>query len=403
MAYRQGYDPTPGQMMPTKYPTVGANYNKYGEQPGYIYYYANDTYYPDPKAVKGTLQAQGALPADPKTPSAWEQLAPIAGAGLAVAGGSALGKQIPGYIKDIFSASKGGEAISSATKAGDLISASASPNVGIDAAYNAALANQGVTPIASQAGADLGMFGAEDAASLAPEAGMFDLGGIGSVGNAILPALGAIGAYDVFKNKRGPVMGGLEGAASGAAIGSAFGGVGAIPGAAIGGVIGLGKGLLERESTKDMQKKRDNALLATDNPTFKAFIDQLHQDASQNPQYHNGKVVASQPADFVGVDPTNHWVNNKFAASRNESDLTAKDIWGSDAFFEKYGNDWLGKFTPGQRENIAKQALDAGAVREHHGMIDVDWDKFTPSIAEPTKAGQWKPGDPVHTKSNKKK
>ena len=392
MAYRQGYDPTPGQMMPTKYPTVGANYNKYGEQPGYIYYYANDTYYPDPKAVKGTLQAQGAIPADPKTPSAWEQLAPIAGAGLAVAGGSALGKQIPGYIKDIFSASKGGEAISSATKVGDLISASASPNVGIDAAYNAALANQGVTPIASQAGADLGMFGAGDAAASSASAapGMFDLGGIGAEGNMIGPAvLAAKGTYDLYNAFQQGGKGARTGATElGAGIGMYLGGpLGGAAGAVAGNALGyLGKkaGLFHK-STKDMQKERDQALLETDNPTFKAFIEQLHADADKNPQYHNGQVVASQPADFVGVDPTGGWVNNKFAASRNESDLTAKDIWGTDAFFEKYGNDWLGGFTPGQRESIAQQALDAGAVREHHGMIDVDWEKFTPSIPKAEK------------------
>lgn len=396
MAYRQDYNPSAGQMMPTKYPTVGPNYNKYGEQPGYIYYYANDTYYPDPKAVKGTLQAQGALPADPKQPSAREQLAQIAGAGLANTGGQALGKQIPGYIKDIFSASKGGEAISSATKAGDLISASASPNVGIDAAYNAALANQGVTPVASQVGADLGAWGAEGATSAASSAsaapGMFELGGIGTAGNMIGPAvLGAKGTYDLYNTI--DAQNGGKGARTattelGAGIGMYMGGpLGALAGAAIGNGVGyLGKKFgAFHKSTKSRQQDRDLALLETDNPTFKSFIEQLHADADKNPQYHNGKVVASQPADFVGVDPTGGWVNNKFAASRNESDLTAKDIWGTDAFFEKYGNDWLGGFTPGQRESIAQQALDAGAVREHHGMVDVDWEKFTPSIPKAEK------------------
>lgn len=79
------------------------------------------------------------------------------------------------------------------------------------------------------------------------------------------------------------------------------------------------------------------------------------------------------PQDFRGETPQYGWVNNKFANSRNESDLTAKDIWGYSAFFDKYGNDWLGKFSEKQREDIANRALQRGAVREHHGTIDINW------------------------------
>ena len=79
------------------------------------------------------------------------------------------------------------------------------------------------------------------------------------------------------------------------------------------------------------------------------------------------------PQDFVGETPQYGWVNNKFATSRNVNDLTGKDIWGYSAFFDKYGNDWLGKFSPQQREAIANRALQRGAVREHHGTIDINW------------------------------
>lgn len=79
------------------------------------------------------------------------------------------------------------------------------------------------------------------------------------------------------------------------------------------------------------------------------------------------------PQDFRGETPQYGWVNNKFTNSRNESDLTGKDIWGYSAFFDKYGNDWLGKFSPQQREAIANKALQRGAVREHHGTIDINW------------------------------
>ena len=79
------------------------------------------------------------------------------------------------------------------------------------------------------------------------------------------------------------------------------------------------------------------------------------------------------PKDFVGNTPQYGWVNNKFANSRNESDLTGRDIWGYSAFFDKYGNDWLGKFSEKQREDIANRALQRGAVKEHHGTIDINW------------------------------
>ena len=73
------------------------------------------------------------------------------------------------------------------------------------------------------------------------EAGMFDMAGIGSAGNAILPIAGVVGGYDLFKNKRGGVRGPLQGAASGAAIGSYFGPTGAL----IGGGIGLTAGAIQ--------------------------------------------------------------------------------------------------------------------------------------------------------------
>jgi len=79
------------------------------------------------------------------------------------------------------------------------------------------------------------------------------------------------------------------------------------------------------------------------------------------------------PQDFRGDTPQYGWVNNKFANSRNEADLTARDIWGYSTFFDKFGNDWLGKMNEKQREAIANKALERGAVREHHGTIDINW------------------------------
>lgn len=92
----------------------------------------------------------------------------------------------------------------------------------------------------------------------------------------------------------------------------------------------------------------------------------------------------SVPIDFVGVTSDGRWVNNSFAATRDESLLRAEDIWGYAAFFEKFGNQWLGTFSEEQRRAIAQKALDSGAVREHHGTIDVAWspelEKFSADI-----------------------
>lgn len=77
--------------------------------------------------------------------------------------------------------------------------------------------------------------------------------------------------------------------------------------------------------------------------------------------------------------------NIKFAQSRNEADLNPEDIWGYSAFGEKFGNDWLGKFDEAKRRDIAQQALNAKAVNEHHGTIDIDWNKipgFAPKAPE---------------------
>jgi hypothetical protein len=91
--------------------------------------------------------------------------------------------------------------------------------------------------------------------------------------------------------------------------------------------------------------------------------------------------------------------NVKFAESRDEADLKPEDIWGYSAFFKKFGNDWLGKYSGEQRKQIAQAALSRGAVNEHHGTIDIKW---TPELEKDvsnitgtstTKPGSYKPGE----------
>lgn len=82
----------------------------------------------------------------------------------------------------------------------------------------------------------------------------FSLGNIGAAGNYILPAAGALGAYDLFANGRTGARGIGQGAASGAMLGSYVG----MPwlGAGIGAVAGLAGGMLNHKSTKEYEKER---------------------------------------------------------------------------------------------------------------------------------------------------
>jgi hypothetical protein len=93
-------------------------------------------------------------------------------------------------------------------------------------------------------------------------------------------------------------------------------------------------------------------------------------------------VDASVPQDFIGFKSDGTWVNNQFAATRDETYLKPQDIWGSAACFERFGNDWLGKFSEEQRRSICQQALDLGLVREHRGTIDIAWDKLPQSALQ---------------------
>lgn len=66
--------------------------------------------------------------------------------------------------------------------------------------------------------------------------------------------------------------------------------------------------------------------------------------------------------------------NPKFAASRDLRDTTGKDFAGYSAFAEK-DPQWFNK-PVAERVSFAQKALDAGAIREHNGTIDVDWKKL---------------------------
>lgn len=183
--------------------------------------------------------------------------------------------------------------------------------------------------------------------------------GIGTAGNYYAPLAGAALGYDVLKNKKHGKSGAAEGAASGALIGTYFApGIGTLAGAVIGGALGYFGNFGDEDKYKTefnrAQKLRDKGVnwdLNVDAPPKGVSKDKLIEIARQT----GGNV--------------------KFAESRNEKDLRPEDIWGYSTFGEKFGDSWLKGFSEDQRRAIANEALKKGAVREHTGTIDIDWDK----------------------------
>lgn len=198
--------------------------------------------------------------------------------------------------------------------------------------------------------------------------GSFSLSGIGTTGNLLLPAAGALGMGDILLNKRGPKRGAVQGALSGAAIGSTFGMP--IVGAGVGGLIGLGKGLLDRKPRTNVEQDRWKKL---------GSLGYSVPNGYDNPAAKRRQLFDTTLApDFVGNSPTSkEWVNNKFAKSRNEKDLVGKDLVGYATFLEKFGKEWQDNYSLDQKEKIAQKALDLGLVNEHHGTVDV---KYTPEL-----------------------
>ena len=93
--------------------------------------------------------------------------------------------------------------------------------------------------------------------------------------------------------------------------------------------------------------------------------------------------------NFVGFDEKGEWVNNKFAKSRNESDLTAKDINQYAVMPETFGSMWK-TAADETKEKVANLAIEGGAkLREHHGTLDIQWKPETLKMAQDILAGDF--------------
>lgn len=190
------------------------------------------------------------------------------------------------------------------------------------------------------------------AAPAAP--GMFSLGGIGSAGNYILPAVGALGAYNLATEDVSAGRGILQGAASGAAIGSGFGGVGAIPGAIIGGGLGLAKSLFgQHKSTRqEAADKTSDLLEQSDNPNYQAYVSGMRKQYESAP---TGKAYAGK------YDTWNEY---------EKAGLEAADLTGVYGNIKTYGEEWANLTEP-QRQAITQANIESGLYKSKKGDVEI--------------------------------
>lgn len=241
-----------------------------------------------------------------------------------------------GSLAEMFGGENLSGMMSSAPAAGEGLMSSA----GANAAYNAAGMEASGAPMTLM-----------EPVGAAQAPGAFSLSGIGGAGNAILPVAGALGAYDLFKNKRRGARGIGQGAASGAAMGSYFG-----PwGAGIGAVLGGTAGALQRESTRDVQKRHTAKLegVAPNDPVYQAYVRGMREQHNSEPP------DPSKP--FAGKYGS--WDEYKKAG------LEAGDLTGVHGNIQEYGPDWA-KLSFDQQKAITQANIDAGNYDSRKGEVN---------------------------------
>lgn len=328
----QSYRP-PGPKHPEKYPIpVGPAYMSEGEQPGFIYDPWTDTYRPDPKTVNDYGIQTGLQEKPPKQPGLGEVLLPIAGVGAALAGGQALGNNLPGIVGDIGSGALGLLGMGPAAPAG------IGP-VASGADYGAMLGT-GTTTATEGAGATL--------AGAAPWLGAAGAG------------LGAYGLYEGIQNNdpKSSALGGL-GLGGGLAMAAPLAGFAPLGLPAIGlaalggGLLGYGAGkFFGHESTGDVQKKHTGQLLdqGEDNAAWQNYVAGMRQGMTGNGGElpFAGKYKTFDEYKAAGLDPT--------------------DLEGVYGNLKTYGPDWA-NYTPEQRRAITQANINSGIYDSKKGEV----------------------------------
>lgn len=180
-------------------------------------------------------------------------------------------------------------------------------------------------------------------ASAAPAAqSAFSLSGIGGAGNAILPAAGLAGAYDLFTHDRGHLASTAEGAASGAALGSWAGPPGALIGGGIGGLVGLGKSFMGGgPSTKEVEAQRWGDL-QKQGIAGAAEAYQANHGSAGDGYWHDGQ--------FAGKK----WNFNDALTLAKQDPGQFNEVEGN---YSTFDNDWHG-YSVDQKKAIVKSLID---------------------------------------------
>lgn len=345
MARIDNYKPQPGAKNPSKYPFVGANYNLYGEQPGFIYDPYSDGYYADPRARQQQYEAEGLIDKPKEPPSLTEQLLPVGLAAGALYGGkevgSALGAKLPGLF------GLGGSSASGSTAGlGTATTQGVGATVGANAA-GAGAASQGVATAANG-----GTMLADGTVAAGTEGGLLSLGGVGPGPLAAIAAgtyLGGKSAYDMLKGKNDKSIPGLIGRGT--------------LGIATGGLSEVARPFLTHKSTKEYQQDRWGKLADSSDPATKSFATQ-YQQYLDSPQ-------AETDAQY----------ENTFAGKKQAGTLKSEDVWGAPGIIETFGSDWFNKYNENDRRTISQALIDKDQIISEHGDMSVKDEALARQIA----------------------
>lgn len=386
-----------GVYKPEKYPqgSVGAYYQHYGEQPGYIYLPWKDRYVPDPQAQKEYLESTGLADKQKDPPSTGEQLGTVAAGSAASALGTYLGSQ---------ALATGGTAAATGAAAGG---ATAAGTGAATAGSTGLLAGTGGTAAATGAGgATATGAGAGSAAGAGTAAGV-------TAGTAAAGAGIAAGAYLAGKGTHDTRLALSDGnvtkddSTQGAAVFGDPSGMGAVDQggyAVFGKMLGIDeqehqnaqmhlammsgnalpwlndKGIIKLGSV-DTEKEERRLWKLQKEGKFGHDVSKFreHRSPYQIVKDYQDKGVAD---DFVGYNDKGEWINMKFANNRITDNLRPVDIINYAAFYEKF-EDWEKK-SQKEKEAIAAQYLNSKAVQEKGGTINLKHHK----LLEPLKTGE---------------
>lgn len=273
-------------------------------------------------------------------------------------------------------------------KAGDILQSKAQ-----DYAYDelSSLAGYGSAPASSAGsfpvatavdGGTLMSDGTYAAMSSAPVEGAalspFSIQGFGSAGNAYLPAIGALGAYDLFANNRQGARGVVQGVASGVAMGSYFGPPGMLIGGGIGLVAGIGQGIWGDKDRWQTEQKAINKLRDQGINVPESEADHLTKGRTKE--------------ELVGIEQAKinagKYGNVDYARTRDAKFLKPEDTWGASDWYKEFGNDYLGSMSEEQRRQLNQAALDAGAVTDKYGKLNIDFGKIDQGLVKNIREGK---------------